>query len=65
MKTKKILETVVFGAALMAGQAGAAPISLQGSTITSSYNGSFDGMVLPGVFARPEPVLSQPLQGCL
>lgn len=45
MKTKKILETVVFAAALMTGQAGAAPISLQGSTITSSYNGSFDGML--------------------
>lgn len=45
MKTKNILETLVLAAALMASQAGAAPISLQGSTITGSYNGSPEGML--------------------
>lgn len=46
MKTKKTLETLVLAAALFAGgQAGAAPISLQGSTVTGTYNGSADGML--------------------
>jgi hypothetical protein len=45
MKTKKILETLVLAAALTATQAGAAPVSLQGSTITGTYNGSADGML--------------------
>ncbi|CAN7566507.1 PEP-CTERM sorting domain-containing protein [Massilia sp. LjRoot122] len=45
MKTKIILETLVLAAALTASQAGAAPISLQGSTITGSYNGSDEGML--------------------
>lgn len=45
MKTKKILETLVLAAALTASQAGAAPISLQGSTISGSYNGASDGML--------------------
>lgn len=55
MKTKKILETVVFAAALMAGQAGAAPISLQGSTITGSYNDSAAGMLGLDHFFATEP----------
>lgn len=45
MKTKIILETLVLAAALTASQAGAAPISLQGSTITASYNGAPEGML--------------------
>lgn len=45
MKTTIILETLVLAAALTASQAGAAPISLQGSTITGSYNGSPAGML--------------------
>lgn len=45
MKTKIILETLVLAAALTATQAGAAPISLQGSTITATYNGSAEGML--------------------
>ncbi len=45
MKTKIILETLILAAALTATQAGAAPISLQGSTITATYNGSAEGML--------------------
>lgn len=45
MKTTIILETLVLAAALTATQAGAAPISLQGSTITATYNGSAEGML--------------------
>lgn len=45
MKTTIILETLVLAAALTATQASAAPISLQGSTITSTYNGSAEGML--------------------
>lgn len=45
MKTKIILETLVLAAALSATQAGAAPISLQGSTIAGTYNGSAEGML--------------------
>jgi hypothetical protein len=45
MKTKTILETLVVAAALAASQAYAAPISLQGASITGSYNGSGDGML--------------------
>ena len=45
MKTKNILETLVLAAALTASQAGAAPISLQGSTITGTYNGAPAGML--------------------
>lgn len=45
MKTKIILETLVLAAALMATQAGAAPISLQGSTVTATYKGSAEGML--------------------
>ena len=45
MKTKIILETLVLAAALSATQAGAAPISLQNSTITATYNGSADGVL--------------------
>ncbi|SFC65237.1 PEP-CTERM sorting domain-containing protein [Massilia yuzhufengensis] len=44
MKTKIILETLVLAAALTATQAGAAPISLQGSTITGTYNGAPEGV---------------------
>ena len=45
MKTKIILETLVLAAALTATQVGAAPISLQGSTITGTYNGSGEGVL--------------------
>lgn len=45
MKTKIILETLVLAAALTASQVSAAPISLQGSTITGTYNGSAEGML--------------------
>lgn len=45
MKTKIILETLVLAAALTATQAGAAPISLQGSTITGTYNGAANGLL--------------------
>lgn len=45
MKTTIILETLVLAAALTATQAGAAPISLQDSTITATYNGSAEGML--------------------
>ena len=45
MKTKIILETLVLAAALTASQAGAAPVSLQGSTITGTYNGTAGGML--------------------
>ena len=45
MKTKIILETLVLAAALTATQAGAAPISLQGSTITGTYNGAPEGVL--------------------
>ena len=45
MKTNIILETLVLAAALTASQASAAPISLQGSTITGTYNGSAEGML--------------------
>lgn len=45
MTTKIILETLALAAALTATQAGAAPISLQGSTITATYNGSAEGML--------------------
>lgn len=45
MKTKIILETLVLAAALTATQAGAAPISLQNSTITATYNGAASGML--------------------
>lgn len=54
MKTKKILETLVLAAACMAGQAGAAPVAFEGSTITATYNGSaagalgFDQLYQPG-----------------
>lgn len=45
MKKTIILETLVLAAALTASQASAAPISLQGSTITGTYNGSAEGML--------------------
>lgn len=45
MKTKIMLETLVLAASLTATQAGAAPISLQGSTITGTYNGAAEGML--------------------
>lgn len=45
MKTKTILETLVLAAALTASQAGAAPISLQGTTIAGTYNGAASGML--------------------
>lgn len=45
MKTKKIVETLVLAAALTAAQAGAAPISFEGSTITGSYQGATAGML--------------------
>ncbi|MFC0251356.1 PEP-CTERM sorting domain-containing protein [Massilia consociata] len=45
MKTTIILEPLVLAAALTATQVGAAPISLQGSTITGTYNDSADGML--------------------
>ena len=45
MKTKIILETLVLAAALTAGQAHAAPVSLQNSTIIATYNGSASGML--------------------
>jgi hypothetical protein len=45
MKTKTILETLVLAAALTATQAGAAPISLQGGTVTATYNGSAEGVL--------------------
>jgi hypothetical protein len=38
MKTKMILETLALAALVAAGQAQAAPISLQGATITATYN---------------------------
>lgn len=55
MKTKIILETLVLAAALTATQAGAAPISLQGSTITGTYNGSAEGMLGLDHLFQPEP----------
>ncbi|VXB48601.1 PEP-CTERM sorting domain-containing protein [Massilia sp. 9I] len=45
MKTKIILETLVLAAALTATQAGAAPISLQGTTIAGTYNGAASGIL--------------------
>ncbi len=55
MKTRFVLETLVLAAALTATQAGAAPISLQGSTVTGTYNGSAEGVLgLDHLFA-PEP----------
>lgn len=45
MKTTIILETLVLAAALTASQAGAAPVNLQGSTITGTYNGTPEGML--------------------
>ncbi|KFI07403.1 hypothetical protein JN27_10705 [Massilia sp. BSC265] len=42
-------------AALTATQAGAAPISLQGSTITGTYNGSAEGMLGLDHLFQPEP----------
>jgi hypothetical protein len=45
MKTKTILETLVLAAALSATQAGAAPISLQGTTLAGTYNGAASGML--------------------
>ena len=44
MKTTIIMETLVL-AALAAGQAQAAPLSLQGAGITATYNGSADGVL--------------------
>lgn len=44
MKTRKILETLAV-VALTAGQAQAAPMPLQHSTISATYNGSADGML--------------------
>jgi len=51
MKTKIILETLVLAAALTASHVGAAPISLQGSTITASYNGLPDMLGLDHGYA--------------
>jgi hypothetical protein len=45
MKTKFIMETLVLAAALTATQASAAPISLQGGTVTATYNGAADGVL--------------------
>ncbi|MCC2958708.1 PEP-CTERM sorting domain-containing protein [Massilia sp. IC2-477] len=55
MKTKIILETLVLAAALTATQAGAAPISLQGGTVTATYNGSADGVLGLDHLFQPEP----------
>lgn len=52
MKTIIIMETLVL-AALAAGQAHAAPLSLQGAGITATYNGSADGVLgLDHLFAQ-------------
>lgn len=45
MKTTTILETLLVAAALAAPHAKAAPISLQGATVTATYNGQADGML--------------------
>lgn len=45
MKKTIILETLVLAAALAAPYANATPISLQGATITATYNGSAAGML--------------------
>jgi hypothetical protein len=50
MKTIRLLETLVL-AALAAGPAHAAPISLEGASITASYNGSADVLGLDHDFA--------------
>lgn len=44
MKTKRMLETLAV-MALTAGQANAAPLPLQHTTISATYNGSADGML--------------------